>query len=219
MSASEPPSSRPNDAWGEPRQIDEAFGISALPLRQPRIDRRPLITIVRHDRKQFLHPFCQVRSHNADLRKMRPQCIHQLGTPTCHENARAVLHQLTLLLGGLDPHDASSGAEPPRRSPRRRQHRSCCLDVGLHILHQHQSNFAAEFRHFPAQWCAAAQAPIPIRQGGALRPPRPSGEIERRSRAHAIRFPWGVRAAPFTQPRKLLIASASGSLAFTGLLD
>ena len=78
---------------------------------------------------------------------MRPQGVDDLGALTYQHIARAVLHQLTLLFGRFDPHEAHC------RAPNRLTDRLgvggivlVALDVGLHIPRRHQTHLVAELR-------------------------------------------------------------------------
>jgi hypothetical protein len=79
---------------------------------RPRIDRQTCILLVRHDRKQFLHPLVSLRSHDAELGQMCAQCIDHLSTLAHHRVARAMLHQLPCCSAVLICKSASSDAEP-----------------------------------------------------------------------------------------------------------
>ena len=101
----------------------------------PCIDRQPRVLFVRHDRAQFVDPGVALRRHQPELGQMRPQGVDDLGALAYQHIARAMLHQLTLLFGRFDPHEAHS------RSPNRFADRLgvsrivfVALDVGLHIL-------------------------------------------------------------------------------------
>src|SRR5258706_4424975 len=78
---------------------------------------------------------------------MRPQGVDDLGALAYQHIARAMLHQLTLLFGRFDPHEAHG------RAPNRLADRLgvsgivlVALDVGLHILRRHQAHLVAELR-------------------------------------------------------------------------
>src|SRR5215475_9364472 len=79
---------------------------------------------------------------------MRPQGVDDLGALAYQHIARAMLHQLTLLFGRFDPHEA------PGRSPNRFADRLgvsivlVALDVGLHVLRWHQPQPVAKLREF-----------------------------------------------------------------------
>jgi hypothetical protein len=88
-----------------------------------------------------------LRSRNAELGQMRPQCIDQLGTLAHQQIARSMLHQPALLLGRLDPHKAYG-----RTSDRLADRLGVggivlvALDVSLYILRRHQTNLVTELR-------------------------------------------------------------------------
>ena len=55
--------------------------------------------------QQLLDPFAPLRSHNAELRHVRPQGIDHLGPLTDEKVSRAMQHQARLLLDRLDLHE------------------------------------------------------------------------------------------------------------------
>ena len=69
---------------------------------------------------------------------MRTQGVDDLGALAYQHIARAMLHQLTLLFGRFDPHEAQ-GRSPNRFADRLGVSRIVfvALDVGLHILRRH----------------------------------------------------------------------------------
>src|SRR5450631_4770796 len=76
---------------------------------------------------------------------MRPQGVDDLGALTDQHIAGAVLHQLTLLFGRLDLHEAHG------RTPHRLADSLgiggivlVALEVGLHVLRRHQTHLVAE---------------------------------------------------------------------------
>src|SRR5262245_14883631 len=76
---------------------------------------------------------------------MRPQGVDDLGALAYQHIARAMLHQLTLLFGRFDPHEAHG------RSPNRFADRLgvggivlAGLDVGLHTSCRHKPHIVAE---------------------------------------------------------------------------
>jgi hypothetical protein len=77
------------------------------------IDRQTCILFARNDLHQLLDPFAPLRSHNAELCHMRPQSIDQLGPLPHQKVARAMQHQLPLLLDRFDLH--KSHGRPPYR--------------------------------------------------------------------------------------------------------
>src|SRR6516164_1912304 len=130
-------------------------GLCCLKLRcqhnhaRPRITRQALIPIIRHDRQQLLEPCVALRSYNAELGQVPAQRIDQLGALAHQQITRAMLHQLTLLLLRLDPH------EPHRRPPHGLA--DCrgvggivlvALEVCLNVLRWHQANLMPELRQF-----------------------------------------------------------------------
>src|SRR5262245_1742953 len=76
---------------------------------------------------------------------MCSQGIDRLGALADQQIARAVLHQLALLLGRLDAHKAHGWA-PDRLADRLGV--SCvvliALEIGLHVLRRHQTNLVSE---------------------------------------------------------------------------
>ena len=72
---------------------------------------------VRHDRAQFVDPGVALRRHEPELGQMRPQGVDDLGALAYQHIARATLHQLTLLFGRFDPHEAH-GRSPNRFADR-----------------------------------------------------------------------------------------------------
>jgi hypothetical protein len=68
------------------------------------IDRQTCILFARNDLQQLLDPFAPLRCHNAELRHMRPQSIDQSGPLPHQKVARAMQHQLALLLDRFDLH-------------------------------------------------------------------------------------------------------------------
>jgi hypothetical protein len=64
------------------------------------IDRQTCILFARNDLQQLLDPFAPLRSHNAELRHMRPQSIDQLG-PLPHQKVAPLLahHDISLRCG------------------------------------------------------------------------------------------------------------------------
>jgi hypothetical protein len=91
-----------------------------------------------------------LRRHDAELGQMRPQGVDDLGARTYQQIARAVLLQLTLLFGRLDPH------ETHRRASNRLADRLrvggivlVAFDISFHILCRHQTHLVAELRQLP----------------------------------------------------------------------
>jgi hypothetical protein len=77
------------------------------------IDRQTCILFARNDLQQLLDPFAPLRSHNAELRHVRPQSIDQLGPLPHQKVTRAMEHQPALLLGRFDLH--KTHGRPPHR--------------------------------------------------------------------------------------------------------
>ena len=80
---------------------------------------------------------------------MRPQGVDDLGALAYQHIARAMLHQLTLLFGRFDPHEAH-GRSPNRFADRLGVSRIVfvALDVGLNVLRWHQPHPVAKLREF-----------------------------------------------------------------------
>src|SRR5215468_10448163 len=118
---------------------------------------------------------------------MRPQGVDDLGALAYQHIARPMLHQLTLLFGRFDPHEAH-GRSPNRFADRLGVSRIVlvALDVGLHVLRWHQPQPVAKLREFTCPVWAVAQASMPIRRGGnAL---KNSSTWRRRSRFRTTTF-------------------------------
>ena len=80
------------------------------------------VTIARNS----LTPALPCAATNPEFGQMRPQGVDDLGALAYQHIARAMLHQLTLLFGRFDPHEAH-GRSPNRFAlPRRQPHRFCC---------------------------------------------------------------------------------------------
>jgi hypothetical protein len=77
---------------------------STMTLARASIGNR--VVFVRHDREQFRAPRVALRRNDAELGQVRSESVDALGALTYQQIARAVLHQLALLLGRLDPHKA-----------------------------------------------------------------------------------------------------------------
>src|ERR1700693_4808043 len=96
MLSNDPPLNRSNHRLQrlKPRRQHDEAGMS--------INRQACILFGRNDLQQLLDPFAPLSSHNAELRHMRPQSIDQLGPLPHQKVARAMQHQLTLLLDRFD---------------------------------------------------------------------------------------------------------------------
>ena len=109
------------------------------------INRQACILFGRNDLQQLLDPFAPLSSHNAELRHMRPQSIDQLGPLTHQKVARAMQHQLTLLLDRFDLN--KTHGRPPYRLADRLGVGGIvlvALDVGLHVFRRHQPHLVAK---------------------------------------------------------------------------
>src|SRR5262249_26302901 len=89
-------------------------------------------------RQQPLEPLVPLRRHNTEFGHMRPQGIDHLSPLPDQQIARAMLHQLTLLLGRFDP-DKTHGGAANRLADRPDVGRVIlvALNISLHILRRH----------------------------------------------------------------------------------
>src|SRR5262249_6624631 len=94
-----------------------------------------------------LGPLPSLRRHNTEFGHMRPQGIDHLGPLPHQQIARAMLHQLTLLLGRFHPYKTHAGASD-RLADRLRVSGIILvtLDVSLHILRRHQTHLMGAMR-------------------------------------------------------------------------
>jgi hypothetical protein len=112
-----------------------------------RVHRQAFILFVGNDRQQLLEPFVPLRRHNTKFGHMRPQGIDHLGPLPDQQIARAMLHQLTLLIGRFDSHKSHA-----RAANRLADRRGICRvvlvapDISLHVLRRHQTDRVTELR-------------------------------------------------------------------------
>src|SRR5262245_20727944 len=118
---------------------------------------------------------------------MRPQGIDDLGALAYQHIARAMLHQLTLLFGRFDPHEAH-GRSPNRFADRLGVSRIVlvALDVDLDVLRWHQPQPVAKLREFTCPVMGRGAGLHAVRHGGnAL---KNSSTWRRRSRFRTTTF-------------------------------
>jgi hypothetical protein len=70
------------------------------------VGRHPLIRRIGNDVEQMLDAVSANRRHDAELGKVRPQCVRQLRSLAVEDQANTVKHHRTLLLRGFDTDEA-----------------------------------------------------------------------------------------------------------------
>jgi hypothetical protein len=105
--------------------------------------------IIGDDRQQLLDSFASLRGNNAKLSQVRSHSIDQLRALDHQKVAGPMLHQLGLLFGRLHLNETHGG---PTYRLTNRLGIGCivlvALDVGLHVLRWHQSDFVTELGEF-----------------------------------------------------------------------